>query len=194
MFILYAIPIGLAVGALLGGRAAGLGALQFRWAWVAIAGFAAQVLLFSEPVAARVGDAGPSLYVASTAVVFGAVLRNLAIRGMVLVAAGAGANLLAILANGGYMPASPLAAAEFGRTASELYSNSRIVDAPALAPLTDVIAMPQWLPFANIVSIGDVLIALGIVAVIASAMRAGRTLAAQEAAAIAPVHPGNSPI
>jgi Family of unknown function (DUF5317) len=174
MFILYAVPIGLLVGLLLGGRLAGLGEIRFRWAGLAIAGFAAQVVLFSDPVTARVGDLGPPLYVASTALVFVAVLRNLAIRGMPLIAAGAGANLAAIVANGGYMPASPSVAAEFGRGAQEVYSNSRIMDAPALEPLTDVIPLPQWLPFTNIVSIGDILIAVGIVVVVAAAMRAGR--------------------
>ena len=174
MFILYAVPIGLLVGLLLGGRLAGLGDVRFRWAWLAVLGFAAQVVLFSDPVAARVGDLGPSLYVASTALVFVAVLRNVAIRGMPLIAAGAGCNLAAIVANGGYMPASPTVAAEFGRGASDAYSNSRIMEAPALAPLTDVIPLPQWLPFTNIVSIGDILIAVGIVVVIAAAMRAGR--------------------
>ena len=69
------------------------------------------MVLFSDPVTARVGDLGPPLYVASTALVFVAVLRNLAIRGMPLIAAGAGANLAAIVANGGYMPASPSVAA-----------------------------------------------------------------------------------
>jgi hypothetical protein len=175
MFILYAVPIGLLVGLLLGGRLAGLGDVRFRWAWLAVLGFAAQVVLFSDPVAARVGDLGPSLYVASTALVFVAVLRNVAIRGMPLIAAGAGCNLAAIVANGGYMPASPTVAAEFGRGASDAYSNSRIMEAPALAPLTDVIPLPQWLPFTNIVSIGDILIAVGIVVVIAAAMRAART-------------------
>ena len=174
MFILYAVPIGLLVGLLLGGRLAGLGDVRFRWAWLAVLGFAAQVVLFSDPVAARVGELGPSLYVASTALVFAAVLRNVAIRGMPLIAAGAGCNLAAIVANGGYMPASPTVAAEFGRGASDAYSNSRIMEAPALAPLTDVIPLPQWLPFTNIVSIGDILIAVGIVVVIAAAMRAGR--------------------
>jgi hypothetical protein len=72
------------------------------------------------------------------------------------------------------MPASPSAAAELGRNASETYSNTAIMQAPALAPLTDVIALPGWLPFTNIVSIGDILIALGIVVVIVAAMRAGR--------------------
>ena len=107
MFILYAVPLGLIVGALLGGSLAGLGTIRFRWAGLALFGFAAQVVLFSDPVTARVGDLGPPLYVASTALVFVAVLRNLAIRGMPLVAAGAASNLAAIVANGGYMPTSP---------------------------------------------------------------------------------------
>ena len=169
MFILYAVPLGLIVGLLLGGSLAGLGNIRFRWAGLALAGFAAQVVLFSDPVTARVGDLGPALYVASTALVFVAVLRNLAIRGMPLVAAGAASNLAAIVANGGYMPASPSAAAEMGRSASETYSNTAIIESPALAPLTDVIPLPQWLPFANIVSVGDILIAAGIVVVIVAA-------------------------
>jgi hypothetical protein len=37
-----------------------------------------------------------------------------------------------------------------------------------------VIPLPDWLPFTNIVSIGDILIAVGIVVVIVAAMRAGR--------------------
>jgi Family of unknown function (DUF5317) len=174
MFILYAVPVGLLLGLLLGGRLGGLGEIHFRWAGLAVLGFAFQVVLFSQPVTERVGDLGPPLYVASTALVFIAVLRNLTIRGMPLIALGAGCNLLAITANGGYMPASPTAAAELGREAAEAYSNSAIMASPALAPLTDIIPLPGWLPFTNIVSIGDILIAIGIVVVIVAAMRAGR--------------------
>jgi hypothetical protein len=42
---------------------------------------------------------------------------------------------------------------------------------PALRPLTDIFALPAWLPFANVFSIGDVLIGLGVVVVIALGMR-----------------------
>ena len=196
MFILYALPVGLLLGLLLGGHLGGLGQIRFRWAALAILGFAFQVVLFSEPVAARVGDAGPALYVASTAVVLVAVLRNLAIPGMAVVALGAGSNLAAIVANGGYMPASPSAAAEFGRGVQTTYSNSRIVDAPALELLTDVIPLPRWLPFANIVSVGDILIGLGIVIVIVAAMRSARLAAPDPdpGEAATSVRSGNSPI
>ena len=41
---------------------------------------------------------------------------------------------------------------------------------PVLAPLTDIFALPSWLPFSNVFSIGDVLIAGGIAVAIVVAM------------------------
>lgn len=174
MFVIYALPIGLLLGLLLGGRPAGLGAIKFRLAWLAIAGFVTQVILFSEPVSARVGAAGPWIYVASTALVLAAVVANIRIPGMVLVAVGAASNLAAIVANGGYMPASPAAVAAIGRGEIVTYSNSAVIQSPALEPLTDIIALPRWLPFTNIISIGDLLIGAGIALVIIIAMRSTR--------------------
>ena len=179
MFVIYALPIGLLLGLVLGGRLAGLADLKFRWAALAVAGFMAQVILFSEPVSQRIGVFGPPIYVASTTLVLLAVVANLRIRGMALVAIGAASNLAAIVANGGYMPASAAAAAAIGRDPIVDYSNSAIIPSPALEPLTDVIALPTWLPFTNIVSVGDLFIGLGIVVVIVAAMRsAGRNPAA----------------
>jgi hypothetical protein len=37
--------------------------------------------------------------------------------------------------------------------------------------LTDVFAMPAWLPFANVFSVGDILIAAGVATTIVLAMR-----------------------
>lgn len=176
MFILYAIPLGIVLGYLLGGRLERLAALDFRWAWLAIAGLVAQVALFSTAVSDIVGEAGPPLYVASTAAVLIAVARNVRIPGMVLVLVGATSNLLAILANGGVMPASPEAAAAL-EAGGEGFSNSVVMTDPALRPLTDIFALPTWIPFANVFSIGDVLIGLGVVAVIALGMRARPTSA-----------------
>ena len=56
-------------------------------------------------VAARVGDLGPPLYVASTMLVGVAILRNWRMPGMPVVVVGAACNLAAIVANGGFMPA-----------------------------------------------------------------------------------------
>jgi hypothetical protein len=171
VFILYSLVIGLVIGIALGGRPAGLGTVRFRWSALMLAGLLVQVVLFSEPVSARVGDLGPPVYVGSTAVVLAAVLANVSIPGMVLVAAGAVSNLAAIVANGGYMPAARSALAALGKTDPMTYSNSAALANPALEPLTDIFAMPTWLPFANVFSAGDILITAGVAATIVLAMR-----------------------
>jgi hypothetical protein len=171
MFILYALLIGLIVGVLSGGRVAGLAALHIRWGGAIALGLLVQVVLFTDSVAARVGDLGPIIYVASTVLVLAAVVRNHAITGMPVVAAGAVMNLAAIVANGGYMPAGESALAALGKVESTIYSNSSVVPEPALWFLTDIFAMPAGLPFANIFSLGDVVIGIGIAIVIVSAMR-----------------------
>jgi len=171
VFMTYAIAIGIVGGLLLGGRIDRLAEVHFHWAWLALAGLLAQVALFSAPVADAVGDAGAPIYVLSTLAVFVVVLRNRSIPGLPIVALGAASNLLAIVANGGWMPAAPGALESIGQHIGPGYSNSRELAAPLLGPLTDVFAMPSWLPFANVFSVGDLLIGAGVAVTIAIAMR-----------------------
>ena len=171
MFILYALAIGVAIGLLLGGRPSALATLQFRWGGLFVGGLLVQVVLFSPPVTERVGDLGPPIYVASTAMVALAVLANIRVPGMVLVALGAASNFVAIAANGGYMPAGAGALTSLGKVVGTSYSNSVTLSHAALEPLTDIFALPRWVPFANVFSVGDVLIAAGVATVIVLAMR-----------------------
>jgi hypothetical protein len=170
VFVLYAVAAGLIVGLLARGQPGRLGAIRFRSSGLVVAGLIAQVVLFSDPVASRIGALGPPAYVASTALVLLAVLRNLSIPGLQLVAAGAASNLAAIVANGGFMPASAEAVGAHIHAASD-YSNSVVLANPALAPLTDIFALPAWLPGTNVFSIGDVAIMAGIVVAIVLQMR-----------------------
>ena len=174
MFILYAIIAGLVIGAVLGGRFLALGSIPFRWTPLIFVGFAAQVVLFSDIVAERVGTAGPPLYVISTLAVGIAVVRNVRLPGMPLIILGAASNMAAILANGGFMPAAPDAIASLGKTAPVVYSNSAVVAQPALELLTDRFALPRWLPLANVFSVGDVLLGAGVLILIVVMMRRGR--------------------
>ena len=169
MFILYAIPIGILVGLVSGGRLDRLSELQLRWAPIMLLGLAVQIALFSGRVGSTIGDAGPAIYVASTAAVFIAVLRNLATPGVWLIIVGAGCNLAAIVANGGFMPADSVALGSVGGLPPG-FTNSIIATDPALRPLTDLFALPAWLPFANVFSIGDVLIGVGVAVTIVLAM------------------------
>jgi hypothetical protein len=171
MFMLYAVALGTAAGLALGGSLWRLAEFQFRWWPLAIGGLVVQLALFS-PALAGIGPAGPVLYVMSTALVLLAVIRNLrTVPGFVLVALGAASNLAAIMANGGYMPVIPEALAASGRSAAVGYSNSVASSRPVLEPLVDRFVMPSGLPFANVFSVGDVLIGIGIAIVIVGAMR-----------------------
>jgi hypothetical protein len=172
--MLYAIPVGLVAGLLVGGRVAGLAELHFRWLALFMVGLAIQVVLFSPLVTTWIGGLGAPIYVASTALVLAAVARNWRIAGVPVVLAGAACNFAAIVANGGYMPAGGAALEALNRRVTDEYSNSAVIAHPALEPLTDIFALPSWVPFANVFSLGDVILGAGVVLVIVAAMRRSR--------------------
>lgn len=172
MFVLIAIPIGVVIGLLVGGRIERLSQLRFYWAWLAIAGLAIQVVLFSTSMADSLPPGvGEAIYVASTGMVLIAVWRNLAVPGLAIVAVGAISNLAAVVANGGVMPTTIDAVRTAGLASEAGFSNSAVLADPALAPLTDIFAVPAGMPLANVFSIGDVLIAVGLIVTIALGMR-----------------------
>ena len=171
MTILYAIPAGIIAGFLLGGHLDGLIALRFRWAWLAVAGLLVQVVLFTELGDRIAGSLGPAIYVGSTVAVLVALLRNVNLPGLPIAAVGSLANLAAIVANGGSMPADPSALALAGFDGPGQHTNSVVLAETALRPLTDIFAVPAGIPLANVFSVGDVLIAVGVAWAIAAAMR-----------------------
>jgi hypothetical protein len=174
MFMLWAIPVGVVAGLLFGGHLSNLATFRFRWAWLAVAGLIVQLALFTPAGDAVAGPLGPWLYVGSTLAVFVAVLRNVAIPGMAVVALGALSNLATISANGGAMPADPAALATAGLAGAGDHTNSVVLADPALRPLTDIYAIPAWVPLANVFSVGDVLIGVGILITVVAAMRPRR--------------------
>lgn len=180
MFILYAVPIGILAGYLIGGRLERLGSVRLRWVPLALIGLAIQVVLFTEPVGTWPEGIVPAVYQASTAMVLVAVLRNLAVPGVAIIAVGAACNLAAIVANGGWMPADRAALDSVGGLPPGA-SNSIVVAEPALRLLTDLFALPAWLPLANVFSVGDVLIGVGVATTIALAMRRGSPAPQSEA-------------
>lgn len=191
MLLLYAIPLGILIGLAAGGRLAPLGAVRIRLWPLALGGLVFQLLLFSPPLAAVVGDWGPALYVGSTLVVLGALLFNLGQPGFRLILAGAACNMAVIVANGGQMPASAeafMALTGLPVVPTELFSNSIIgaPDAPLMI-LGDIFVLPRPLPLANVFSIGDVLIAAG------GALFIARTMRADPPAATAPIPAGGLP-
>jgi hypothetical protein len=178
MIMLYPLLIGLVVGAITGGRTERLTRLRNRRSVHIAGGIIDQLALISSPVGQADGDAAPLNSIGTNVAVVAAVLANLAIPGLVAVAAGAASNLAAIIANGGYMPVSEGALRAMGRGPAVGYSNSLFVEAPVLVPLTDIFAMPTWVPMANVFSVGDVLISVGVFVAVVAAMHGRAPLVA----------------
>lgn len=179
MFMLYSIAIGIALGLLLGGKLGHLAGLRLAWIPLAILALFVQTILFTETVWFAITEWVPYIYVVSMVVILAVVMRNVPRLPLLgLVAAGTASNLAAIVANGGYMPVT---AEALGVAAPEetLYGGNSILTAePVLPLLADRFAMPDWLPLATAFSIGDVLIALGLIAAVVTAMRAEPAVAA----------------
>jgi hypothetical protein len=89
-------------------------------------------------------------------------LANRHLPGLPLIAMGGALNLAAIVANGGVMPASAAALRLAGLPAEAGFSNSAHVADANLAWLGDVFAIPSGWPFANVFSIGDVVVVIGL--------------------------------
>jgi hypothetical protein len=172
MLILYGIPTGLFLGWLLGGRVDRLADVRFRLAPLAVLVLLVQLALFSPLADGLAKDAGRWIYILSTALVLVVVVANFRLTGVPLIVLGAAANLAAIVANGGAMPANGAALAAVGLGIGG-NTNSVLLERPALEPLTDIFATPPWLPLANVFSVGDVLIFVGVAVALATAMRRG---------------------
>src|SRR6185312_4401653 len=151
------LALGLVLAPVLGGRWSALGRLQLRYTGLFYAAIALQLAAF--PVNAlpwRTPDrVGVVLWLCSYAVFIVATTANIRVPGVPFVAVGLFSNLLAITTNGGHMPALPSALRGAGlhfvrsRNSAELAS-------PHLAWLVDRWAVPSWIPFGNVFSVGDV--------------------------------------
>lgn len=153
-----------------GGSLANLAGLRLRWVPLVALGFVIQIVIFSSLRAfLPVDDMGIRLlYLLSMALLTVWVALNRRIPGMALMAVGLLCNFLAIAANGGYMPVSPASARLAGTIAlyhddgGLRFNNSVASDENVrLWLLTDIIPVPRPVPFANVWSIGDVLLTVG---------------------------------
>jgi hypothetical protein len=147
---------------LTGGRIGRLAEVRFRLPGLAIGGLALQVLVVSV-VPDLPSWAAVTLHLVSYVAVLGFIWCNRSLPGLWIIGIGGLSNLVVIAANGGVMPASADALRTAGRSATERgFTNSEVLAHPHLGFLGDVLPLPSWMPFANVFSIGDVLIAIGV--------------------------------
>lgn len=162
---------GILLGLVSGGRLGALEELRIRRIELVYAAILLQLAAFPSGLLpwSTPDELARGLWLASFALLIGFAAVNRALRGVALVFAGLASNLAAVAANGGLMPASPHAVRAAGM-AYRLHNNSISTVHPHLAWLIDRWAVPEWIPWGNVFSVGDVLIATGIVATIVLAM------------------------
>ena len=162
---------GILLGLVSGGRLSALGELRIRRVELVYAAILLQIAAFPSGILpwSTPDRIARGLWLVSFALLIGFAVANRAVRGVALVFAGLVSNLTAVVANGGLMPANPHAVRAAGVN-YRLHNNSISEVHPHLAWLTDRWAVPAWIPWGNVFSVGDVLIAAGIVATIVLAM------------------------
>ena len=166
------LPIALAlpIALLCGGRLDRISSLRLRGLWLFFLAFGIQVVAF--PFAflpwTTGEDAAKVLWLVSYGCLLVAAVLNRRILGAQVVALGMALNLVAILANGGRMPATPEAMEAAGLSFAAKH-NSVAAAEPNVPWLVDRFAAPDWVPLTNVLSVGDVVIAVGAVMLVFAA-------------------------
>ena len=162
MFLVAVVVLAALAVPLAGGRLGALVEIRLRHGWAIFAALGLEIAAMELPGLSE----GMRAALLVAAYPIGAVFlaANWQLPGMPMIALGGALNLLAIAVNGGVMPASPSALAGAGLPVNEPgFQNSTALAQPRLAFLGDVFFIPASWPLSNVFSVGDILIALGIV-------------------------------
>jgi Family of unknown function (DUF5317) len=166
-----ALAIGLVAGLALHGRIDNLSRLRFRWPWLVVAVLVVRGAVLLTPL--RHIDGVQYLYLAALAVLVAwSVWQTELVRGIWLIAAGSALNLVVIAANGARMPVT-------GDVAGSLLQGGHVGQYTLMTSGTNLNWLGDWIalpgPLGRLLgegySPGDVVVAAGIAAVIALAMR-----------------------
>jgi hypothetical protein len=144
------------------GRVIALADLPLRRPGLAVAAIAIQVVVISLLPG---GDHTfhTTLHVGSYVLLGAFAWSNRHIAGVPVIALGGLSNFVAIVANGGVMPADADAIASLAhKTAKGDFANSQVLDHPKLQFLGDVFATPASWPLHNVFSIGDMILIVGV--------------------------------
>jgi hypothetical protein len=180
MFVLFALSLLAGLAAVARGRTfAGWSYQQLAWWPLGLTALAAEIALASTPLGEQPWAIqwGSAIWVTALAAMIAVLGRNACLRGglartpWLLATLGVALNLLVVTANGGYMPQSQTARAEAGVSVERV---AGLASRPAwhnVAPMSpetrlpwlgDIFAEPAWLPSRNVVSIGDLLLSVGL--------------------------------
>jgi hypothetical protein len=177
--LLFPVMCAIGLGVATGGSLDGWSEVRPRWWQAAVASLLVLLVLYDPPLDRQPWaiEWGPWVSAATLAILIAVLLRNVAgasTRGVrvafALAALGVASNLTVVLANDGYMPQSTEAyravwgterVAQQGKPTQ--LKNTSVMNADSrLAFLADVIPQPAWLPKANVISVGDLMLSTGL--------------------------------
>jgi hypothetical protein len=162
MFVAFMAIVILASVPLTGGKVTRLARIRIRgWQIIAVALVIQVVItgpLQSWPHGVLVG-----MHLASYGLIGFVVWWNRRLPGLLVIALGGFMNAAVIALNDGTLPASARALAQAGTDLQKNFNNSNVLPHPVVPQLGDIVATPAWLPFRNVISIGDVVALVGVV-------------------------------
>ncbi|MEX2444689.1 MAG: DUF5317 domain-containing protein [Alkalispirochaeta sp.] len=182
MIAVWGIVLGLVLGKVRGGTFENLGKLQLRWLVLAFVALGIQLLTFPTPWWAHppLAEATRGWHLFSYALIVAFLGANRRLVPLWGIAAGVMMNLVVITANGGLMPTNPDALSASGnQEVAERLAQSReatlgnvvVMSADTrLNVLGDWLYLPQWIPFGDAFSLGDVALMVGVAWLIQRAM------------------------
>jgi hypothetical protein len=158
-----------------------IAAIPLRSAWLALLAICLQLPLLRAPMVPS-GSIGVemALFLGSLLLLLVFVWRNRRLAGVLILGVGVVCNLLVIVANGGFMPITPETLVEInpGSTVEQWpegvhYGNSKDVirerENTQLWALSDILVSPLAFPVPIAFSLGDLVIAVGIVVLLQGA-------------------------
>ena len=156
-----------------GGKLSNLGRLRLRGVWTVCAALVVQTMAL---VIAKVPQgAARAVHIATYVAILAFIFANRRIPWIWMLAIGTALNFLVISANGGVMPASRAALQAAGLNNETGFHNSSLNAHPHLGVLGDIFATPPSLPLANVFSVGDVILLIGLAMVIVAISRTPAT-------------------
>jgi hypothetical protein len=172
VILLIAVIASVVIALVRGGKIANLAQVSVRFGWLAFIALAMQIVVtrgWVPGLASRpFWTAG--LLITSHLLLLAVILANYRLPGMVVIGLGLALNLVAMLANGGYMPVTreALEAADLAHLIVETEAGTRVAGSKEVVLpqaearlwiLSDIIIIPR--PLMTIVSIGDIALGLG---------------------------------
>lgn len=162
MILVFAVAVAALSVPLFGGSLGKLATARVKGGWTIALALVLQVVIISVIPKQMLGWRGQAVELASYVLAVAFLVINRRVPWLWLVGLGGLCNLVAIGANAGVMPASPVALRAVGRVRHPgQFMNSTVLSHPHLAWLGDNFSVPRTLPLANVFSVGDVLLAVG---------------------------------